>query len=61
MFAPMGLSDMFGTKAQKLEKAKERQDKRNQELRAEIMLMNSQKETKQLQKELDDLRRETLV
>ena len=56
----MGLSDLFGSKEQRLIKMKEKQDVRNQELRAEIMLINSQKDGKQLQKELDDLRSESL-
>jgi hypothetical protein len=61
MFAPMGLSDILGNKQQKLEKAKEKQEARNQEMRAEILLLNSQKQGQQLQKELDDLRSETLA
>ena len=57
----MGLSDILGNKQQKLEKAKEKQEARNQEIRAEILLLNSQKQGQQLQKELDDLRSETLA
>lgn len=57
----MGLSDILGNKQQKLEKAKEKQEARNQEMRAEILLLNSQKQGQQLQKELDDLRSETLA
>jgi hypothetical protein len=56
----MGILDLLGSKEDRLMKMKDKQDKQNRELRAEIMLMNSQKETKELQKELDDLRSEAL-
>lgn len=56
----MGLLDGFGSKEDRLIKMKAKQDRHNAELRAEIMLLSSQKETKELQRELDQLRSEAL-